>query len=417
MVSSILTQYANSHPALQKIGLYTSPHLRFVRERIQINGEPISAPLFTYHFFRVWDALTAAAAQAGHTDPESPTTKPVYFRYLTLMALSTYLLEGVKTAVIEVGIGGEYDSTNIIVHPSVTAITSLGIDHTPMLGTTLPEIAWHKAGIMKKGTTCFTIPQASEAMAVLQQRAEEKGVNLQVVERHPEIDTIPLGLAGEFQKTNASLAIAVAAAHLQSLGLDISTSPLPDKFYKGLKEVRWGGRCETRIERGISWHLDGGHTTESVEEAGRWFASCVSGSVESVPCFLIFNQQLRAAQPLLSHLLATLRSELKRDDIFTQAVFCTNVTFRSTGYQPDLLSVNTNKTEVENLTVQQGLAETWKELGGTRDAKVHGTIEEAIEFVENVSGPANEGKLKARVLVTGSVHLVGGVLEVLESRE
>ena len=158
-IASILAQYTSSEPHSKpsKIGLYTSPHLRFVRERIQINNEPISEELFAKYFFEVWDRLEAAAK--SDDTPQDEPTKPVYFRYLTLMALHAYLKEGVDTAVIECGIGGEFDSTNILVKPTVTAVTSLGIDHTAVLGSTLPEIAWHKAGIFKHDSIAFTAPQ------------------------------------------------------------------------------------------------------------------------------------------------------------------------------------------------------------------------------------------------------------------
>ena len=446
-ISSILSQYAETIPALKNIGLYTSPHLRFVRERIQMNNEPISESVFASYFFSIWDRLTDAAAKAGLPDPEAAAHRPVYFRYLTLMALHTYMSLGVGTAVIEVGIGGEYDSTNILVHPSVTAITSLGIDHVPMLGSTIEEISWHKAGIMKSGTPCFTAPQPPAALEVLKQRAREKNVDLEVVDVHPELATIKLGLAADFQKINASLAIAVAAAHLHRLGHhQITTSPLPTEFRRGLEQVRWSGRCETRVEDNISWHLDGGHTLESIDIAAQWYASVLSSTHKEeqtrVPTpnpkpvrVLIFNQQLRAAEPLLVRLHETLSSSsssslppLQRQP-FTHVLFCSNVTFRKTGYKPDLVSVNSNSEEVGELSVQTRLAEVWNDLegrGGGRDqaegsivqVRVLGTIEEAVDVVRGLASQQKlegSGRGGVSVLVTGSVHLVGGVLEVLES--
>ena len=190
--------------------------------------------------------------------PTDVTAKPVYFRFLTLMAFHTFLSEGVDTAIFECGIGGEYDSTNIIEKPTVTGITSLGIDHTAMLGNTIEEIAWHKAGIMKSGALAFTSPQPPEALEVLHQRAMEKGVALQVVNNDYELDKIKLGLAADFQKTNASLAVKIAHAHLDSLSNSASPMPLlPQPFVEGLEKVRWPGRCEIRREDNIAWHIDG----------------------------------------------------------------------------------------------------------------------------------------------------------------
>lgn len=432
-ISSILAQYLPSSPEdssckLHKIGLYTSPHLRFVRERIQLNNEPLSESAFAKYFFEIWAKLEAAARAEG-LPVDAPGSKPVYFRFLTLMALHAYLQEGVDTAVIECGIGGEYDSTNILVSPTATAITSLGIDHVAMLGSTLPEIAWHKAGIFKPGAAAFTAPQPDAAMAVLRDRAAEKDVRLTVVERHPDLDTLHLGLSADFQKTNASVAIAVAAAHLRALGhtdgipdpARSHASPLPPQFRRGLEQVRWPGRCEVRREAhpSIAWHIDGGHTLDSIEVAGRWFAEQIAaaGSTKNPrPRILLFNQQTRDASALSRALHATLAAALGSERPFTHAVFCTNVTFAQGGYKPDLVSVNANAADVDSLAVQRGLAETWAEIDPRTEIKVLRTVEEAVGWCREVAGSVEgEGREEVMVLVTGSLHLVGGALEVLES--
>ncbi len=414
-ISSILAQYLPSpsqpRPLLHKIGLYTSPHLRFVRERIQINNEPLSEELFAKYFFEIWDRLEDAAKARGL--PADVTAKPVYFRFLTLMAFHTYLSEEVDTAVIECGVGGEYDTTNILTAPTVTGITSLGIDHVAMLGDTIEEIAWHKAGIMKSGATAFTSPQPTEALQVLKTRAIEKSVLLKVVDKNPALSTVKLGLAADFQVSNASLAIAVASAHLQALGHPIAS--LPPDFCRGLQNVRWPGRCEIRREANISWHIDGGHTLESIKAAGAWFASQIhQDSSPASPRILIFNQQTRDADALARALHRTLATALHVESPFTHAVFCPNVTFRDVGYSPDLVSVNTNAHEVKQLDVQKRLAETWRAVDVETEVAVVGTIEEAMERVRGIAN--REGETKVKVLVTGSLHLVGGFLDVLERR-
>ena len=168
-ISSILSQYRDS--GIQKVGLYTSPHLRFVRERIKINDEPLSEEAFAKYFFEVWNRLEAAAKDRGHPDPSALDTKPAYFRFLTLVAMHCYMSEGVDAAVVECGIGGEFDAKNILVQPTATAVTSLGIDHVVLLGDTISSIAWHKAGVFKPGVPAISAPQPEEAMAVLKQRA------------------------------------------------------------------------------------------------------------------------------------------------------------------------------------------------------------------------------------------------------
>ena len=405
--------------------------MRFVRERIQINNQPLSEEVFAKYLFETWDRLEASAKAAGHRDPSSPETKPVYFRFLTLMAFHCYISEGVDTAVIECGIGGEYDSTNILVRPSVTAVTSLGIDHTAMLGDTIESIAWHKAGIFRPGVPAITAPQPESASQVLKERAAEKQTQLHVVSIHPDLDNVKLGLAADFQKVNASVAIAAANAFLrQSRSLNPETiqsidQRLPESFRAGLENVRLGGRCETRedTKSNLSWYIDGGHTLESIEMAGRWFASLISTTyISTAPKrILIFNQQTRDANALARKLHSTLSSAVTGSGHhpFTHAIFCTNTTYTDGGFKPDLTSINTNSADIEALSVQNALAQTWAEIDPWADVKVVRTVEEAVAFARSVAGArsvqGSGSDDEVKVLVTGSLHLVGGVLEVLEA--
>jgi folylpolyglutamate synthase len=403
---------------LRKIGLYTSPHLRSVRERIQINNVPLTEEQFAKYFFETWDRLEKSALDAGR--PADVTAKPVYFRFLTLMALHTYMREGVDAAIIECGIGGEYDSTNILVHPVVTGVSNLGIDHVGVLGSTIEEIAWHKAGIMKTGSPALAVEQDPIAMEVLRKRAEEKNVKLQFVGRNPLLDNVQLGLAADFQKTNASLAIAMAVAYLNAIGYhlqkDEPQSTLPAGFKRGLEQVQWGGRCETRREKNIAWYIDGGHTLDSIQLAGKWFATQIKpadkSSTKKRKRVLLFNQQTRDATALARALHDTLATALGAEKPFTHAVFCSNVTFKDAGYKPDLVSVNANAEDVHELRVQKGLAEAWKGIDEETEVTVLRTIEEAVNLVREISAGGDE---EVMVLVTGSLHLVGGFLEVLET--
>ncbi|KAF6223092.1 hypothetical protein HO173_013305 [Letharia columbiana] len=423
-ISSMLGQYRfpstrkPERPLLRKIGLYTSPHLRYVRERIQINNQPLSEEAFARYFFETWDRLEEAARAKG--EPPDTTAKPGYFRFLTLMAYHTYMSEGVDTAITECGIGGEYDSTNVLVKPTVTGITSLGIDHTAMLGNTVEEIAWHKGGIMKASAPCFTAPQPPAAIEVLQKRADEVPTKLHVVGRNPLLEDVKLGLAADFQKINASLAVAIADAHLVALGQEDRKrhdDVLPPEFIRGLEEVRWPGRCETRREKNMAWHIDGGHTLESIEVAGSWFASQIPPARSRKRTrILLFNQQTRDANALAKALHRTLASALQNEQPFTHAVFCTNMTFREEGYRPDLMSMNTSAAAAEKLDVQRGLAETWRGIDPQTIVEVKLSIEEAVRWCKDVAGvEKGDAEGEVMVLVTGSVHLVGGFLEVLET--
>lgn len=425
-ISSILSQYLPTQRSIHAerlpsdVGLYTSPHLRFVRERIQVNNAFMSEDDFAACFYDIWHRLEAAAQQEGHPNPEHVGTKPVYFRYLTLMALHHFHRKEVGSAVIECGIGGEYDSTNILVKPSVAAITSLGIDHTAILGDNLESIAWHKAGILKPNVPAFTTPQPPAAMAVLYKRAEERQTELKVAPSFKALQQVQLGLFGEFQKLNAALAVSVSSTHLQRLGYSNLPDPLdanatlPAEFIRGLEDTRLGGRCEKRVDvhnDQLTWYIDGGHTLESIKLAGDWFASQTFTTRSSASLrILIFNQQTRDASALARGLYDTLAAALESGRPFQHVIFCTNTTYREAGYKADLVSINQDQGDVDSLKVQKELAKTWDSIDRNATVHIFSTIEEAVQQAQYLA----QGR-SANVLATGSLHLVGGALEVLET--
>lgn len=264
-VDSILSKYRKSHDH-PKVGLFTSPHLIAVRERIRINSVPVSAELFAKYFFEVWDKLEATS-DVGH--------KPVYFRYLTLLSYHVFIQEKVDVGIYEVGVGGEYDSTNTVDVPAVTGISALGIDHTFTLGDTIDKIAWNKAGIQKPGVLSFTVNQPLEAMEVVRSRSVERSVkSLVVVEQDSRLDCVKIKPDAPFQKNNASLAIALTETVLQKINPDFKPSPdsLPKEFVEGLETVVWRGRCEKKVDGDITWYLDGAHTADSIKVATKWFS-------------------------------------------------------------------------------------------------------------------------------------------------
>ncbi|NWW84193.1 FOLC protein, partial [Rhynochetos jubatus] len=216
----------------------SSPHLVQVRERIRINGQPITKEQFSKYFWLVYNRLEETKVPAH-------ASMPAYFRFLTIMAFHVFLQEKVDLAVVEVGIGGAYDCTNIIRAPVVCGVSSLGIDHTSILGDTLEKIAWQKGGIFKRGVPAFTVAQPERPLEVLRDRARELevswggwGVNGMVPHGRgglifpspqcplylcPELDAfegghLELGLAGAHQRSNAALAMQLARTWLQRRG-------------------------------------------------------------------------------------------------------------------------------------------------------------------------------------------------------
>ncbi|OTA84792.1 hypothetical protein M434DRAFT_400344 [Hypoxylon sp. CO27-5] len=434
-LTAILTQPSSSTAPVAgtPLGTYTSPHLVSARERIQIDGRPVSRELFARYFFEVWDALTEAArAEAlrlgggkpvDEAELRGPATKPFYFRFLTLVALRAFLGEKVRSAVVECGIGGEYDSTNILPAAAVTAavVTQLGIDHVGMLGDTVPRIAWNKAGVMKPGRKCFTrrlegADGEEETMRVLRRRAEEKGAILveiedSEVEEWGGVQGNEAGsLEGEFQKYNQALALRAASEHLRILGGKPDTqageeklSALAERYSDGLRSARLRGRCETREDGNITWFIDGAHTAESLEEVAKWFAGKRKALPDDAKVVLLFNQQERDVTRLLRTLLEGIRrvpGAPKESEIFDYAIFTRNDLHCRTADEPE-----------RDLNVQNAAAEAMRKLCPGTEITV---VDNVAEAVKTVKATAHNDGVNVAVLSTGSLHLVGALLRTLE---
>jgi folylpolyglutamate synthase len=393
---------------ITKIGLYTSPHLKTVRERIMINGKPISEELFTKYFFDIWNRLDNSKSDSNVFPHMGDGIKPAYFRYLTLLSFHAFMSEGVDTAIYEVGVGGEYDSTNVFESPTACGISALGIDHTIMLGNTIEEIAWNKSGIFKQNSACFTVAQSESALKVIKDRAEEKKVgSFEIVNERSELNEIKLGLNGDFQKQNASLAIALCHAHLTKLGYKIDLDTLPDEFVRGLENAKWPGRCQIvedpKRKSDLVWFIDGAHTEDSVRNGSYWFTQAANPNKKRV---LLFNQQTREPGVLLKTLFEQLeKSNLKFDHV----IFTTNVTWSTGDYSDDLVSINTDNNAVASLNVQTQMAEIYNKLDRKARKHLFHDIETSVNFIRTLEGPLE-------VFVCGSLHLVGGFLVVLDGK-
>jgi folylpolyglutamate synthase len=355
--------------------------------------------------------------EVGEGELEGPATKPFYFRFLTIVALHAFIEEGVRDAVVECGIGGEYDSTNVLPREAVTAavVTQLGQDHVSMLGDTVEKIAWHKAGVFKEGVKAFTrrLPEGQSAvMWVLRARAKEKGAELvevpdEEVERWGGVEGAKL--QGPFQKYNMALAVYAAREHLLRTGVELegrfgtdgwSLSDIPAEFVKGLKEAALRGRCEVLKDAdGVEWHVDGAHTDDSLAGVGRWFAGRAGDGVR----ILVFNQQERDPAPLLRALLAG--AQHGSHPVFTHAIFTRNEEHRSA------------EGETRDLSVQNKAAETMREAEPTADTTVHDAVQPAVEHVRHIATQASKDGKSCKVLVTGSFHLVGAVLKIIDCFE
>jgi dihydrofolate synthase/folylpolyglutamate synthase len=243
-----------------RTGLYTSPHLRHLSERIRIGGIPIDAAALGRAVDRLGDALETVT----------------FFEAMTAVALDAFREARVEVAVLEVGLGGRWDATTVG-HPLVSAITRIDYDHQEHLGHRLEEIAAEKAAIIRGGTACSTA-QAPEAMAVIEARCRALGVPLLVGDRDLRAEVVAadldgqrlhltgpgwslrdveLALLGVFQPANAALAVGAVRVFAGAAGL-----PLPEAAVRaGCAGVRWPGRFQ--VLRGVRGHatvvLDGAH--------------------------------------------------------------------------------------------------------------------------------------------------------------
>ncbi|KAK3905065.1 MICOS complex subunit MIC60 [Staphylotrichum tortipilum] len=410
----------------EKIGLYTSPHVLTPRERIGLgpHAEMLSPAEFGRYVNEVWDRLTLAAETTARergvtfdtAELDGPSTKPFYFRFLTLTALHAFVSAGVRSAVVECGIGGEFDSTNVLPAEAVTAavVTQLGIDHVSMLGSTKAEIAWHKAGVFKKGVKAFTRKVPGEVGEVLRARAAEIGADLvevtdEDVEAWDGVEGAGLK-GGRWQRENMALAVYAAREHLVRMGVVFGgrfgregwrLGDVPEEFVEGLRRATLRGRCEAvKGEDGVEWCVDGAHTEDSLMGVGEWFRGRAEGEGLRV---LVFNQQERDTEVLLRALLAGAAQD--GQPAFTHAIFTRNEE------EPPA------EGEERDLSVQNRGEQTMRALEPATETAVYNAVAPAVEHARRIAAQAAEDGNSCKILVTGSFHLLGGVLRIIDHDE
>ncbi|KAI3470794.1 hypothetical protein Pfo_027457 [Paulownia fortunei] len=447
-----------------RTGLFTSPHLIDVRERFRLDGLDISEEKFLAYFWWCWDRLKE------RTSDEVPM--PTYFRFLALLAFKIFAAEQVDVAILEVGLGGKFDATNVVENPVVCGIASLGYDHMEILGNTLGQIAGEKAGIFKSGVPAFTVPQPEEAMSVLEQKASQLDVNLQVAAPlDPSLlSGLHLGLEGEHQYLNAGLAIALCSTWLHRTGqvginyLNQTTS-LPEEFIKGLATASLQGRAQIVSDQFIEsesagdlvFYLDGAHSPESMDVCAKWF--CLATKEDYRPSYkqgyndskgshesgqngpfrknstqiLLFNcMSVRDPQLLLPRLMNACASH---GVYFTKALFVPNT---SVYYKVGTVASPAADAQVD-LSWQMALQKFWESLipgEKGRDTKNAELTFEAVGDDTEKGAHSSENStvftslplainwlrdsvrknqsVRFQVLVTGSLHLVGDVLRLIK---
>ena len=266
LVTSILTQ------AGYRVGMFSSPHLHSVCERITVGLEPISKSEYASLVRRVWRAVEEVGREGKYGGVS-------FFEMLTAMALVHFRDIRAHFQTIEVGLGGRLDSTNIIT-PEVSVITSISLDHVATLGDTIEKIATEKAGIIKPGVPCVVAPQAEpDADAVFERVAAQRGSEIIPVsrrfswkERARDLTcqsftlssarteyALRTPLLGSYQLENVATAVTVAEL-LAERGYDVPREAIVD----GVREVRWPGRFQVFERDRKTIILDGAHNPYSV---------------------------------------------------------------------------------------------------------------------------------------------------------
>jgi len=250
-----------------KTGLFVGPSIEGMNDRIRINGDFIPPEKFYHYLKTIVDKINELEINC------------IYFEIVTLIALMYFADEGVDFAIFEVGVGGLYDSTNCFLQKSADVIMKIDYDHQNVLGNTLEEIAFNKAGIIMPFDTVYVYPQGDNVIDVIKDEAKKVDAKVKVLDDKPlrigktgtetefsyDGEDYRVSLAGEFQAKNAAMAVWVAKDLNDRFRLDISDEAIK----KGLSEVKWPCRIET-VKKDPYIIIDGAHNEASAAELKKY---------------------------------------------------------------------------------------------------------------------------------------------------
>jgi dihydrofolate synthase/folylpolyglutamate synthase len=296
-----------------RVGFYTSPHLHRFPERLTVDGQPLPDDAFAVEA----QIVAAAARQLEGSGPD--VGQVTTFEMLTAMAFSAFTRRGCQLAVIEVGLGGRYDSTNVI-DPVVSVITRIDLEHTAVLGPTYADIAWQKAGILRRGVPAVSSPQVPAAAKTIVDAAAEVGSPLQIAGRDWSWDgtwrsfeakgpwgtlsQLTLGIRGPHQVENACTALA-ALDIVDAAGIHMPE----DSIRTGLATARWPGRFEPIMVGNRNVVFDGAHTPAAAQALVETWRDSEGTALATVILGMGAEKDARAfltaLQPLIGHLVVT----------------------------------------------------------------------------------------------------------------
>lgn len=276
-VDSILREHARRNGFPRKIGLYTSPSL-WPQNRIRIDSNPLPEDIF---FQRFGEVCTGLSIDPDRPSPDVKT--PGLLQMMAIVSFHTFIEEGVDVVICETHHGGQFDATNFVEHPVITAITKIGMDHVDNLGGSIRNIAWHKSGIFKAGVLALSVPQISEAEDEMKSREKELGASLHFIK---DVRGALLQFTTDFtfesiqpeQRENCALATQIVHIFLRIKGQSLDELDVQ----AGIEKFRWPGRFDIVESGGCTWYLDGAHNEMSMEVVGKWYERVANAKY--VPC-------------------------------------------------------------------------------------------------------------------------------------
>lgn len=379
LITSILTQ------AGYKVGLFTSPHLHSVCERVRVGLEPISTTDYAALIGQIWPAVESVERDGKYGGVS-------FFEMLTALAMLHYRNIGADFQVLEVGMGGRLDSTNIVT-PEVSVITSISLDHVNVLGDTIEKIATAKAGIIKDGVPCVIGPQAeSDAMRVFEQVTLERNSKMISTadtytwemgcsDIHGQDITLTgtdgtyylrTPLLGDYQAENVATAVAAIEVLIEK-GYEIPREAIS----AGVREVSWPGRFEVFRRRGKTIVADGAHNPYSIGKL-----------VQNLRSYVEFDGVVLVYGALSGHSAVDMLSELS-------------------GLEPRVIAVHSRHPRSSHSNV---IGDTIRSLDMDLIMQTD-TVSEGFGHAIDIAG---ENDL---VLCTGSLAIVAEVLEEIHGIE
>ena len=332
---SVSAMTCNILSSRYKVGLYTSPYIEFFNERIQINGEPIDSASLVEYTNKVKKACDSL-----------PDFHPIEFEFITAMGFLYFLDKQCDIVVLETGLGGRFDATNVIKKPLACAITSIGFDHTEILGDTIEKIAFEKAGIIKNEVPVFVYNDIDkDALSVIKKIASDKQSSLSVTDRAENINCAVSGtvfsykdnlyhtsLVGEHQAKNACLAIEIVNYISNIFPVSF------DDVKKGLSEIFWKCRFEILSGNGHLFVLDGAHNSHGID-AFLTGVSTVLKDKKKIFVFAMLNEKdyensIKKISSVADDIIVTSVPSLRQTD--AQSVYdCVKKYFPNARYIPD----------------------------------------------------------------------------------